>query len=92
MWGRRTSSRVGPAIPPGASGPDGNGTKASHRSVGGGAWIASPPLLFRRRQALIETMRSIGTRARIARSSGTFTSPVMSRSASHSFGSVIIFM
>ena len=72
--------------------PDGNGTKASHRSVGGGAWIASPPLLFRRRQALIETMRSIGTRARIARSSGTFTSPVMSRSASHSFGSVIIFM
>ena len=38
------------------------------------------------------TIRSIGTRARSAISVGTFTSWTSSRSASLSFGSVIIFM
>ena len=37
-------------------------------------------------------MRSIGTRARAAMSSGTRTSNFISRSASRSLGSVIIFM
>jgi hypothetical protein len=40
----------------------------------------------------IATMRSIGTRARSATSSGTRTSNFISRSESRSFGSVIIFM
>ena len=38
------------------------------------------------------TMRSIGTRARAATSSGTFTTPLRSRRQSRSLGSVIIFM
>ena len=38
------------------------------------------------------TIRSIGTCARTAISSGTRTSNFISRSASRSFGSVIIFM
>jgi hypothetical protein len=40
----------------------------------------------------IATMRSIGTRARSAISSGTLTSCFRSRSESRSLGSVIIFM
>ena len=40
----------------------------------------------------IATIRSIGIRARSAISSGTLTSNFMSRSASRSFGRVIIFM
>ena len=40
----------------------------------------------------IATIRSIGTRARRATSSGTRTSNLPSRSESHSLGSVIIFM
>ena len=41
---------------------------------------------------LIATIRSIGTRARSAISGSTFTTGCRSRSASRSFGSVIIFM
>lgn len=40
----------------------------------------------------IATIRSIGIRARSAISSGTLTSNFISRSASRSFGRVIIFM
>ena len=40
----------------------------------------------------IATMRSIGSRARSAISAGTLTSNFISRRASRSFGSVIIFM
>ena len=40
----------------------------------------------------IATMRSIGSRARAAMSSGTLTSNFRSRNASRSFGSVIIYM
>lgn len=43
-------------------------------------------------QGVIDTMRSIGSRARSAMWSGTLTAGRRSRSASRSLGSVIIFM
>ena len=59
------------------------------RSSAGDVRSRRPPLSA---YGAIATIRSIGTRARSAIASGTLTTPVPSRSASRSLGSVIIFM
>jgi hypothetical protein len=57
------------------------------RLAGGAGGIAGPP-----GYGVIATIRSIGSRARSASAGSTFTTGFRSRSASRSFGSVIIFM